>query len=366
MLPCPLIILYLFSKTELKASTIGSYSDEELRIYREIWNSIRNNFDTQKQQLLYCILIIWTVIFILGLLLLIAIYGTELKPLTKMEAFASEIAKGNLDTPLPMNRGNLMGRFTESFDLMREELKSSKEKELKAETAKRELVAELSHDLKTPVASIQATCEVLNEILRRKTEEGSNTLTPEETASVIDKLNIISAKAETISRLTRNVFNATLDDMEEIEVRTSEITSSVIEEYFGNLKDYGNIILENHIPECLVYIDPLRMEQVADNIVGNAYKYAGGDIHVSFDEISPTEKQQDRYIRIRIKDNGPGVPEEELGLLTEKFYRGRSTLEKPGYGLGLYLVNWYMEKMGGGMEYYNDNGFVVELLVRKV
>ena len=50
----------------------------------------------------------------------------------------------------------------------------------------------------------------------------------------------------------------------------------------------------------------------------------------------------------------------------QKFYRGKNTQEKQGYGLGLYLVKWYMEKQGGGMDYYNDNGFVVELLLKKV
>ena len=49
----------------------------------------------------------------------------------------------------------------------------------------------------------------------------------------------------------------------------------------------------------------------------------------------------------------------------EKYYRGKDVKDKTGYGLGLYLVKWYMEKMGGGMEYYNDNGFVVELMVKK-
>ena len=60
------------------------------------------------------------------------------------------------------------------------------------------------------------------------------------------------------------------------------------------------------------------------------------------------------------------MPEDELPLVIEKYYRGSDSKEKTGYGLGLYLVKWYMEKQGGGMEYYNDNGFVVELLVKKV
>ena len=102
------------------------------------------------------------------------------------------------------------------------------------------------------------------------------------------------------------------------------------------------------------------MEQVIDNCVGNSVKYAGTDIHVSFDEVSGG------YIRVRISDSGPGVSSEDLPLITEKYYRGRGASEKTGYGLGMYLVKLYMEKQGGGIEYYNDNGFTVELLLKKV
>jgi signal transduction histidine kinase len=148
-----------------------------------------------------------------------------------------------------------------------------------------------------------------------------------------------------------------------------ENESKIIERYFGSLKEYGNIIIDNSIPECLVYFDKLRMEQVIDNIVGNSYKYAGTDIHVSFGEAempSGDSGKKDTFLKITIRDFGSGVPEEELSLLTEKFHRGTNTKDKPGYGLGMYLANHYMERQGGGMEYYNDGGFVVELLLKKV
>ena len=53
-------------------------------------------------------------------------------------------------------------------------------------------------------------------------------------------------------------------------------------------------------------------------------------------------------------------------MITEKYYRGSNTENIQGYGLGMNLVKTYMERMGGGIEYYNDEGFVVELLVKKV
>ena len=72
------------------------------------------------------------------------------------------------------------------------------------------------------------------------------------------------------------------------------------------------------------------------------------------------------FIKIRIRDHGPGVDKDDLPLIAEKYYRGKNASGNPGYGLGMYLCKMYMSKQGGGMEYYNDNGFVVELLLRKV
>ena len=102
--------------------------------------------------------------------------------------------------------------------------------------------------------------------------------------------------------------------------------------------------------------------------MANSYKYAGTEIRVSFEmtEIMMESEKTAQFLRITIRDKGPGVPENDLPLIAEKYYRGKNTDNKTGYGLGLYLVKWYMEKQGGGMEYYNDDGFVVELLVKKV
>ena len=251
---------------------------------------------------------------------------------------------------------------------MREELKASKQREIEADNAKRQLMAELSHDLKTPVATIRATCEVLQMqiAMAKKKEEGT---VPEYIKGLEEKIGYITNKAEVINELMQTVLHAAIDDLKEVTIKPVEEESMVIEDLFMSLTEYGKIVLDDHIPECLVYMDKLRMEQVIDNIVGNSYKYAGTDIHVSFDETDdipgPDGKNQ-RFIKVIIRDEGPGVPEDDLPMIVEKYYRGGNSKEKSGYGLGMYLVNLYMERQGGGMEYYNDKGFVVELMVRKV
>ena len=380
------IMVILWKNMKTIMGSVASYNAEELEIYKKIWNNLNDNMVNGQNLMLKYMVIFWAVLLVLGYTLILIVYRFEIKPVSEMENFASEIAKGNLDVPLPIHKNNMFGNFTESFDIMREELKASKERELEAEKAKREMVAELSHDLKTPVATIRATCEVLDLIYRKDIEKLENELkakadnfndTDKEEAeqrlsglkSNLEKIGYIYNKSDMINELVGSVFRATLDDMQEIRIEPKENESVTIESYFEGLKEYGNIIMDNHIPECLVYMDKLRMEQVIDNIVGNSYKYAGTDIHVSFDEtemVLPDNGNKASFIKITIRDAGPGVSEDDLPLLTEKFHRGSNAADKQGYGLGLYLANHYMEKQGGGMEYYNENGFVVELLVKKV
>ena len=198
-----------------------------------------------------------------------------------LQRYATDIAKGNLDVALPMQKNSSFVSFIESFDLMREQLKESRQREMEAENAKRQMMAELSHDLKTPIATIQATCEVLQMQILKQKKAGADT---EQIPGLEEKLDIITNKAETINELIQSVLNATIDDLEEVRVNVGEYASPLIEGFVRELTEYGNIIIENAVPECLVYMDKLRMEQVIDNIVGNSYKYAGTDIHVAFSE----------------------------------------------------------------------------------
>ncbi len=373
------VMILLWKNMKEVTNSVASYNEEELALYKKIWNNLNANLEQGRDMMLKYVIIFWAVLLVIGIIFILVIHHFMIKPVKEMENFASEIAKGNLDVPLPIHRNNMFGSFTESFDIMREELKVSKEREFEAEKAKREMVAELSHDLKTPVATIRATCEVLDLKYKKEIEKTEELLKEKDNKEIedrltnlkgnLEKIGYIYKKADTINELVGSVFRATLDDMQEIKIEPKENDSLIIESYFASLKEYGNIILDNHIPECLLLFDKLRMEQVIDNIVGNSYKYAGTDIHVSFAEtemLSTAKGSKNIFIKITIRDSGPGVPEEDLPLLTEKFHRGGNAGDKQGYGLGMYLANHYMEKQGGGMEYYNDHGFVVEILVRKV
>ena len=333
-----------------------------------VWNDLEEHYDRTGGNYLKAAALLCGCVLVIGYLLLLYLYLSFLKPVEELESFAADIAKGELDKPLPIHRNNLFGSFVEGFDIMREQLKASINKEREAEIARKELTQGLSHDIKTPLAVIRAACEVMEIKLTRRLGDGDEAA-QEGISDLLDKVRTISGKADTISGLMSDVMHANLEELEKVEVSPREEQSTVIERFFRELTDYGNIILDNHIHPCLVYLDRKRMEQVVDNIVSNSAKYAGTDIHVSFSQVSNLRKADGspiRFIRITIRDEGPGVDQEDLPLLSEKYYRGSNSSGRTGYGLGMYLARTYMEKQEGGLEYYNDNGFVVELLVRVV
>lgn len=294
---------------------------------------------------------IWVLgsVYVAGVLLMFIIWYFYIRPFNKLSDFAASVSKGNLDVPLNMDRHNYFGAFTESFDRMREELKLSSEREAAANRSKQELVAEISHDIKTPVATIKATCEVME--IKYKEDD------------IQEKVSVIKSKATSVEQLIDNMFRATLDDLDELKVTPREESSLIIEDMLGDLRFYGTVEQKGSVPQCLILVDKLRLEQVIDNIAGNSFKYAGTTLEVEY-------KSDSDNIRVILSDRGPGVPEDELAMLTTKFYRGSdaSGSGKDGSGLGLYLASRFMEKMGGGLELRNreGGGFTAEIVIRKV
>ena len=98
------------------------------------------------------------------------------------------------------------------------------------------------------------------------------------------------------------------------------------------------------LPSVLLTIDRKRMTQVIGNILSNAYKYANTSINVDF-------RLSEGFLEMCIQDHGPGVPAEELELITNKFYRGKAWAESStdGNGLGLYIAKMLMKKMDGDL-----------------
>lgn len=253
-------------------------------------------------------------------------------PFKKLKTFAQRVAGGNLDIPLEMDRHNLFGAFTESFDLMRSELKKARLAEAQANAGKKELVAKLSHDIKTPVASIKAASEV--------------GLALSESERMRDNYTQIIRKADQINTLITNLFTATLEELQQLSVTPADLNSGELAELLENA-DYLHRAALPEIPPCLLYADKLRLQQVLDNIFANSYKYAGTEILVN-------AARDSQRLALVIEDFGGGVPDEELLMLKEKFKRGSNAGDREGAGLGLFISDYFMKEMRG--ELIVENG----------
>ena len=285
---------------------------------------------------------------LLGMLLLtlsffLYLRNRVVKPFDRMKDFASRVAAGDLEAPLEMDRGHVFGAFTESFDILREELKESREKEAEAVRSRKELVAELSHDIKTPVASIKAMADVMSLTAKDDAER--------------ETIAAINGKADQIDHLISNLFHATLEELEQLEVRPEDVSSTDILQMMREA-DHQKKLRDPDVKDAVVRADRLRLNQVISNIIANSYKYANTDIRVN----SRFEGSVPQMLVLEISDFGGGVPDNEIELITEKFRRGSNAEGKDGSGLGLYISKYFMEKMEGSLECRNqDGGFLVRL-----
>lgn len=305
-----------------------------------IYNNVETEFEKEKKSFAWLMEIILILAALVCLLYALVIGRRILRPFYKLKDFAKHVAEGNLDIPLAMDKKNVFGVFTESFDLMRSELKKARENERKANQSKKELVASLSHDIKTPVASIKAVSEIMYVKTKNENER--------------EQLSIISDKADQINTLIMNLFNATLEELQELGVTVTEQSSQKIHELIKK-SDYNGRATIHGIAQCIIIADVLRLSQVIDNVIYNSYKYADTEIDV-------TSCICGEYLEITFHDYGKGVLEEELPLLFNKFFRAANSEGKSGAGLGLYISKFLMNKMSGDIECDNtDNGFIVKL-----
>ena len=326
------LILDLTVDGELKGKILFDYSiDEQISEF--------------KQDLVIGFIVIVALQAVIIVVWYIYIRNTMIKPFVRLNDFAQRVAEGNLDMPLTMDKGHVFGAFTESFDLMRSELKKARIAEKKANDEKKEVIAKLSHDIKTPVASIKSTSEIGYEVTKEERTK--------------EMFGVINAKTDQIKNLVDNLFNSSVQDVTEIAVNPGNYGSESIITLIKNA-DYLSKAGAFEMPSCGVYMDKLRLQQVFDNIFMNSYKYANTKMKVN------AELSGD-YLVVRISDEGPGVKDEELPLLKEKFKRGSNSGDKDGAGLGLYLTNYFMEKMDGRLGLKNlEKGFEAAVYIRVV
>lgn len=264
------------------------------------------------------------------------------RPFRNVKNVAEEIARGNLDVPLSMDRGGTFGAFTESFDLMRTKLAFSQAAEAKALEDKKELIAKLSHDIRTPIASIQAVSEL-------------GMLTSD--CAAAERFSQICDKTLQMNQLVSNLLHAAIQEQTTLTVTLRCVSADEVKELLRG-SDYQQWMdLIEPLPDCAVLADPVRLQQMFDNIFINAYKYGSAPVAVR-------GCVQDGAFLLELEDAGGGVPEDEAPRLHTKYFRGSNAKNAQGGGLGLYICSELLGAMNGELIVRNgDRGLDVSMIL---
>lgn len=286
----------------------------------------------------FWILILFGIMVLYTFMIMGYVYNKIIRPFDKMRDYAEQVAGGNFDIQLTYERKNFFGPFTWAFDHMRGEILFARKKEAEAITENKAIIATLSHDIKTPIASIRAYSELLEANLNSDYEKRQ------------EYSAVIMRKCDEVTKLVNDLVIHSLSELEKLQINCEEIEISNALQKIVKDFEYPEIFLEDQIPRATIQGDEKRIAQVIENLLNNARKYAPDTEVKIYAKINREEHQY----QIHVKDHGEGILPEDMPFITNRFYRGKNIGSQPGSGLGLYIVKYIMEAMKGGIILTNE------------
>jgi signal transduction histidine kinase len=283
---------------------------------------------------------------ILAILLLSSGYFMRsiIKPLGEITEKAKKIANGTYGIQLEPKYNDEIGELAQTVNEMSAKLNQN-------EKMQTEFISSLSHELRTPLTAIHGWSETLlaDDTLDPQTRRGMKIILGETkrlTEMVVDLLDFTRIQD---GRFTLNIETA--DILAEFEDTVYMYGSRMSQD--GIILDY--LPTEEEIPE--IPCDPKRLRQVFLNILDNAAKHGGEG-----KRIEASIQMENEEIVVRIRDYGPGIPEDELPLVKKKFYKGSSKAR--GSGIGLAVCDEIVELHGGTLDLENAPGGGTVVTVR--
>ncbi|MCI8585799.1 MAG: HAMP domain-containing histidine kinase [Lachnospiraceae bacterium] len=272
--------------------------------------------------------------------LIVWIYRSILNPIETLKKATRNIRDGNLDFEVDIEDNDEIGELCADFEEMRIRLKESTEEKVVFDSQNKELISNISHDLKTPITAIKGYVEGLLDGVAD---------TPEKQEKY---LRTIYNKANDMDRLINELTFYSKIDTNRIPYTFSKIN---VREYFDDcVEDIGlelgqqqiELTYENQVArDVLVIADAEQMKRVINNIVGNSIKYMDKSerfIHIRVLDVGD-------FIQVEIEDNGRGIATKDLPYIFDRFFRTDTSRNssKGGSGIGLSIVHKIMEDHGG-------------------
>ncbi|MGD0879547.1 MAG: ATP-binding protein [Anaerolineales bacterium] len=263
-----------------------------------------------------------------GLLLAFLLSRTLTRPIRELTAATHAVSAGQLKQEVPVRSRDELGELAASFNRMNSALVRSTE-------LRRQMTADIAHELRTPVSVIMGHAEAVHD----------GVLAPS-----LESFEIIREEVERLDGLIEDLRTLSRADAGELPIEFQPVSPARLMEKVQAMHKQNaarkNIAIELQMDPDLpdISADPGRMVQVVSNLVDNALLYTpeGGNICIS-------AKRLGECLEIRVQDSGPGIAENELQLVFERFYRSDPSRQRnaAGSGLGLAIAKSIVEKHNG-------------------
>lgn len=299
-----------------------------------------------------------------------------MEPLDLLVAGATRIQNGDLNERIEYHGEEELEHVIDTFNTMQETILADKEQRIRYEKARTDMVTGISHDLRTPLTSIQGYIKgVLDGVANTEQKKELYLKTAYEST---EEMNVLLQKLFDFSRMESGQMPFSL-----VPVDLAEYTNAYLaqkELVYDKEKVTFSFESDGMMPETKIDVEQVR--RIFDNLLENSLKYADVTpvaIQVSckvtesgfMADVSEDSKENDgtgekqkktkRYVELVWKDNGTGVPEDKLPHLFERFYRCDEARNKKGSGVGLYVVKYIMERHNGSVTAENDHGLKLHL-----
>ena len=288
-------------------------------------------------------------VFIVGIVIFLYYKITKdfIGPLKDLKDATDSITLGNYDKKIRYRNNTELGQFCNNFEFMRDELKTALDRTQELERSRKELIACVSHDLRTPIASIKAYVDGLKSGMAVDVEKRNK------------YISVISKKTDSLIDLINDLFQHSQAELGELnmvftESYSGEFLNKIVQPMRLEAEKKSIVLyIKEPIDNVIISVDKIRIEQVITNLIQNAIKYTpkGGSVYFS-------TEVEGKYLKIIVKDSGFGISQRDLPFIFEKFYRGEKSRSRDfgGAGLGLSICKYIVEKHGGSINAVSTEG----------
>ena len=319
--------------------------------YDSALSMLENSYFLQTSLKIFGIILLVTAI--VGVIL----FGFLTRRLRRMAEIIEKFDRGDLDQRVPRRSNDEIGRLAQSFNSMADTLQENVKELKKTDQLRRDLIANVSHDLRSPLASMQGYLET---ILLKGSE-----LSKEKREKYFD---IILKNTVGLRKLVDELFALSKLDTRQVEPNLesfsiSDLVQDVAMKFEPKAED-KNIDIKPECPDGMPMVkgDIAMIERVLSNLMENAIQYSeeGGDIEI---ELIPDKAS----VAVHVKDTGPGISEDDLPHIFDRFYRAEKSRSRSsgGTGLGLAIAKKIMELHGKKIDAQNrinrGSVFTIEL-----